>query len=164
MKVIGVAAGITHSAAITSQDKTFTFGKGSFGELGHGTRKEEMAPVEVAKVPARARWLQREEDAFLALNPRPVKSQVEAIVEQLEMKVRGQGASLKIRCVRELFSELLGLPIEDIPQVHREPYKYSRVLDFIITFCATPTIYHSSDATPLFHPGTSRNSILWDTV
>ena len=46
-KVVGVAAGEEHSAAITSEGHLFTWGSGSFGKLGHGEPSDESTPRRV---------------------------------------------------------------------------------------------------------------------
>lgn len=43
-QVVRVAAGVSHSLAVTSRGDLFTWGAGSHGKLGHGTRDTERSP------------------------------------------------------------------------------------------------------------------------
>jgi len=43
-KVIGAAAGHSHTAALTEAGEVFTFGKGKGGRLGHGGQHRELVP------------------------------------------------------------------------------------------------------------------------
>ena len=44
-KVVFVAAGENHTAAVTSEGQLYTWGKGSLGELGHGDANHKLAPT-----------------------------------------------------------------------------------------------------------------------
>jgi alpha-tubulin suppressor-like RCC1 family protein len=44
MKVIAVAAGMSHSMVITDLGKLLTFGSGEFGRLGHGDEETQLVP------------------------------------------------------------------------------------------------------------------------
>jgi alpha-tubulin suppressor-like RCC1 family protein len=47
MRVIQVSTVIAHTATVTACGKLFTFGDGWFGQLGHGTQADELAPRRV---------------------------------------------------------------------------------------------------------------------
>ena len=57
-------------------------------------------------------------DSFRALNPRPFESDVQAIVRHYENTVTGLGAALQAAAARELFRDLLGIPLGHIPAGH----------------------------------------------
>ena len=46
-RVVGVACGDFHSLALTSRDEVFTWGGGSFGELGHDDHEHRALPRRV---------------------------------------------------------------------------------------------------------------------
>ena len=43
-KVIGAAAGAMHTAVWTDDGEVFTFGRGAYGQLGHGGLENELVP------------------------------------------------------------------------------------------------------------------------
>jgi len=44
MSVIAIAAGGSHSLALTKEGAVFSFGRGIFGQLGHGNREDQLNP------------------------------------------------------------------------------------------------------------------------
>lgn len=43
-KVVKVAAGGAHSAAVTADGELYTWGKGRYGRLGHGDSDDQLRP------------------------------------------------------------------------------------------------------------------------
>ena len=48
--VVDVAAGTHHSAAITESGQLYTWGRGSYGQLGHGDTEGKTAPTVVSSI------------------------------------------------------------------------------------------------------------------
>ena len=46
-RVVSIAAGFSHSIAVTSAGAVFTWGCGTFGRLGHGSHCDEYLPKQV---------------------------------------------------------------------------------------------------------------------
>lgn len=49
VRIVCVAAGEIHSAAVSADGDVYTWGDGFCGQLGHGDKKPEVAPVQVEK-------------------------------------------------------------------------------------------------------------------
>ena len=46
-KVVKISCGSTYSAAITAQGELYTWGKGNYGRLGHGSSEDQSKPLVV---------------------------------------------------------------------------------------------------------------------
>lgn len=46
-KIIGIFCGATYSAAISATGELYTWGRGTYGRLGHGTSDDKFTPVQV---------------------------------------------------------------------------------------------------------------------
>ena len=44
-QVVQIACGSTHSAAVTSEGELYTWGRGNYGRLGHGSSEDHLAPM-----------------------------------------------------------------------------------------------------------------------
>ena len=44
IRIVKVAAGGAHSAAISAEGELYTWGKGRYGRLGHGDSDDQMKP------------------------------------------------------------------------------------------------------------------------
>jgi hypothetical protein len=49
-KVVSIAAGFSHSIAVTASGAVFTWGCGTYGRLGHGSHCDEYTPRQVIAV------------------------------------------------------------------------------------------------------------------
>lgn len=49
-KVKAVAAGFTHSLAVTEKGQTFSWGTGVFFQLGHGNKQDQKQPKAIKKL------------------------------------------------------------------------------------------------------------------
>ncbi|XP_048589232.1 E3 ubiquitin-protein ligase HERC2 isoform X2 [Nematostella vectensis] len=47
-QVIRISCGSTHSAAVTSEGELYTWGRGNYGRLGHGSSEDQLVPVLVS--------------------------------------------------------------------------------------------------------------------
>jgi len=47
--VVMVAAGLQHTACVTAKGTLWTWGNGSFGQLGHGDRELRQRPARLGK-------------------------------------------------------------------------------------------------------------------
>ncbi|XP_028968234.1 probable E3 ubiquitin-protein ligase HERC4 [Galendromus occidentalis] len=45
-----IAAGGAHSAALTAHGGVFTFGSGSYGQLGHGSKNDQLTPMKIQEL------------------------------------------------------------------------------------------------------------------
>ncbi len=44
VRVVGVAAGGYHSIVLAADGRVFTFGRGTYGRLGHGDEENQLTP------------------------------------------------------------------------------------------------------------------------
>lgn len=54
MRIVSIAAGDTHSLAVTGDGKVYTWGFGDEGALGHGVANDEHRPKAIAKYSGKA--------------------------------------------------------------------------------------------------------------
>ena len=47
-QVINICCGSTYSAAITANGDLYTWGRGNYGRLGHGSSEDQSTPLQVA--------------------------------------------------------------------------------------------------------------------